>query len=81
MIVSLHSVDIILRKDSDQSSFSHHFLPATSGPMQIVVNVVNSSSHFYFSIRMSNPAQHIGDNTLSSALVRSPRRHRPAQST
>ena len=27
---------------------------------------------------MSNPAQHIGDNTLSSALVRSPRRRRPA---
>ena len=48
MIVSLHSVDIILRKDSDQSSFSHHFLPATSGPMQIVVNVVNSSGPFLF---------------------------------
>ena len=48
MIVSLHSVDIILRKDSDQSSFSQHFLPATSGPMQIVVNVVNRSGPFLF---------------------------------
>ena len=48
MIVSLHSVDIILRKDSDQPSFSHHFLSATSGPMQIVVNVVNSSGPLLF---------------------------------
>ena len=48
MIVSLHSVVLLLGKDSDQSSFSQHFLPATSGPMQIIVNVVNSSGPFLF---------------------------------
>ena len=37
---------LFFSKDSDQSSFSQHFLPATSGPMQIIVNVVNRSGPF-----------------------------------